>query len=350
MEFANSLLQLVNNLWGLASRPLGYICNLKDNVNSLRNTTDKLKAKSKDVLAMVEGEERGGGVQRTEEVANWLDTVQELVGQVDEILGEARDCDQIKCLSRCLPPNCCSSYKLGKRVDQKLNEVRELLARELEFGVVTLTLPPPPVLEMPMDETVGLDISKFNEVWKWVVDEKQVGVIGLYGTGGVGKTTLMRKIEKELSRANNGFDVVIWVVVSKPVNQDRIQDTIRRRLGIKDEQWEGWSWEERVYHLGQALKRKKFVLLLDDLWARLDLSKIGVPCPGLEDGSKVVLTTRLKPVCDHMRADKTLEVLCLTPKEALELFEKNVGKSLVDCHQEIRDLAKTLPKSAKGCH
>ncbi|KAI6689550.1 hypothetical protein NL676_026378 [Syzygium grande] len=305
MDFANSLLQLVNNLWGLASRPLGFICNLKDNVNSLRNTTDELKAKSETVLARVEREERGGVVQRTKEVAYWLDTVQKLVGRVDQILREAGECDQIKCLSRCLPSNCWSSYKLGKRVDQMLNEVRELQAKELEFGVVTSTLPPPPVLDMPMDETVGPDISKFNKVWKWVVDEKQV-------------------------------------------NQDKIQDTIRGRLGIKDEHWERWSWEDRVYHLCQALKRKKFVLLLDDLWARLDLSKIGVPCPGLEDGSKVVLTTRLKPVCDHMRADKTLEVLCLRPKEALELFEKNVGKSLVDCHQEIRDLAKDIAEECKG--
>ncbi|KAK3428060.1 hypothetical protein EUGRSUZ_F04172 [Eucalyptus grandis] len=348
MDFANSLLQLVSNLWGLASKPLGYICNLKDSVNSLRNANDKLKAKSADVLAMVEREEEGGRAQRTEEVRNWLGKVQEFVDGVDQVLREAEEREQIKCLSRCLQPNCQSSYKLGKRVDQMLNEARELQTKDGEFCVVTSLLPPPPVLDMPMDQPVGLDISKFNEVWKWVVNEKQVGVIGLYGMGGVGKTTFMRSIEKELSRANNGFDIVIWVVVSKPVNKDRIQDTIRRRLGMKDEHWEGWSWDERVYHLCQALTRKKFVLLLDDLWARLDLSKIGIPCLGLESGFKVVFTTRLKHICDQMGASKTLEVQCLTPKESLKLFEKNIGKSLVDCHREIRDLTKDIVEECKG--
>ncbi|KAL3737119.1 hypothetical protein ACJRO7_025959 [Eucalyptus globulus] len=327
MDFANSLLQLVSNLWGLASKPLGYLCNLKDNVNSLRNANDKLKAKSADVLAMVEREEEGGRAQRTEEVRNWLGKVQEFVDGVDQVLREAEGHEQIKCLSRCLPPNCQSIYKLEKRVDQMLNEARELQTKDGEFRVVTSLLRPPPVLDMPMDQPVGLDISKFNEVWKWVVNEKQVRVIGLYGMGGVGKTTFMRSIEKELSHANNGFDIVIWVVVSKP---------------------EGWSSDERVYHLCQALTRKKFVLLLDDLWARLDLSKIGIPWLGLESGFKVVFTTRLTHVCNQMGANKTLEVQCLMPKEALKIFEKNIGKSLVDCDQEIRDLAKDIVEECKG--
>ncbi|KAL3737131.1 hypothetical protein ACJRO7_025971 [Eucalyptus globulus] len=348
MDFANSLLQLVSNLWGLASKPLGYICNMKGNINSLRNANNQLKAKSRDVLARVEHEEEGGRAQRTEEVRNWLGNIQEFVHGVDQVLQEAEEREQIKCLSRCLQPNCQSSHKLGKRVYQMLDEARELQTMDGEFRVVTSLLPPPPVLDMPMDQPVGLDISKFNKVWKWVVNEKQVEVIGLYGMGGVGKTTFMRSIERELSRANNGFHIVIWVVVSRPVNTDRIQDTIRRRLGIKDEHWEGWSWDERIHHLCQALTRKKFVLLLDDLWARLDLSKIGIPCLGLESGFKVVFTTRLKHVCDQMGASKTLEVQCLMPKESLKLFKKNIGKSLVDCHEEIQYLAKDIVEECKG--
>ena len=66
---------------------------------------------------------------------------------------------------------------------------------------------------MSRDKTVGLDRS-LNKVWKRLVDEKEVAVIGLYGTGGVGKTTLMKKINEKLSHANHGFEVVIWVVVS----------------------------------------------------------------------------------------------------------------------------------------
>ncbi|KAI6689557.1 hypothetical protein NL676_026385 [Syzygium grande] len=308
MNFVSSLVELVKVLWGLASKPLGYIYNLKENVVLLRNETEDLKAKSEDVKPRVKREEEGGGVQPTRQVQNRLDMVQEFVGRVDQVLREAEERRRIKCLCGCLPLNCWSSYKLEKRVDQMLNEARELQPKEGEFNVVTLPLPPPRVLKMPMDKTVGLDIF-LRKVWKWLVDEKQVGVIGLYGTGGVGKTILMKRINKELSHANHGFEVVIWMVVSRQVNEDHIQDAIRKRL---------------------------------------DLSNIGVPHYNLENGSKVVLTTRLKHVCDQMGANKTLEVQCLTPEKALKLFKQNVGKSLVDSHREIQDLAKDITEECKG--
>ncbi|KAK3428134.1 hypothetical protein EUGRSUZ_F04244 [Eucalyptus grandis] len=263
--------------------------------------------------------------------------------RTDQILQEARERDEIKCFSRWLSERW-SSYKLGKRV-ANAQAVRQL--QNEKFRDVTSPLPPPSVLKKPMDNAVGLQIS-LNKVLKWLVDEKQVGVIGLYGTGGVGKTTLMKRINEELSHANHKFDVVIWVVVSRQVNEDSIQDAIRKRLNIKDDSWGGWSQDERINYLWERLTDKKFVLLIDDVWARLDLSKIGVPRPSFENGSKVVFTTRSKQVCYQMRADKTFEVECLKFEEALELFENNVGKSTIDSHPDIPMLAKGIAQECKG--
>ncbi|XP_071724086.1 probable disease resistance protein At1g61300 [Rutidosis leptorrhynchoides] len=344
MEFASPLSDLLRYLWGMASTHLGYIYNLERNVNKLRAETEDLNAKSEDVKVGVEREEERGGVHRTREVANWLGKVQKFLGEEDQVLREARERDRIKCLSHCLPQNCWSGYRLGKTVYQMLNEVREL--KKEEFNT-TLSLPPPPVLTMSMDETVGHDIS-FNKVWKWLVDEKKIGVIGLYGTGGVGKTTLMKRINKDLSRANHRFEVVMWVVVSRQVKEDNIQDVIRKRLDIKDEIWERWSQDERVHHLLKFLTQKKFVLLIDDVWAKLDLSKIGVPCSCLGSKSKVVFTTRSKEVCDQMKADRAYQVQCLTLEEALGLFENKVGKLIVHSHPEIRKLAKNIVLECKG--
>ncbi|KAI6689552.1 hypothetical protein NL676_026380 [Syzygium grande] len=350
MECASPLSELVKCFWGLAEKPLCSIYNLKGNVDSLLSATDSLKAVRNDVKARVEREEEGGGARRTNQVVNWLGKVQDFERGVDQVLQETGERDQIKCVSHCLPRNCRSSYKLGKRVDQLLNEARELRHEKGEFSDFTSPLPPPPpplVFEMSIDKTVGLDRS-LNEVWKWLVDEKEAGVIGLYGTGGVGKTTLMKMINEKLSHANHGFEVVIWVVVSRQVNEDSIRDAIRKKLNIKDESWGAWSRDERVHHLLEVLTQKKFMLLIDDLWARLDLSKIGVPRPGLESQSKVVFTTRLEQVCHQMGANEIFEVKCLTPEEALALFENYVGKSTVDSHPEIPKLAKDIAQECKG--
>ncbi|KAL3737191.1 hypothetical protein ACJRO7_026024 [Eucalyptus globulus] len=346
MDFASPLLELVKGLWGLASKPLGYICNPKDIVEALKKETRDLEAMNEDAKERVEREEREGGVRRTNQVENWLCKVQEFEGGVDQVLEEARECDRIKCFSRCLPQNCWSSYKLGKRVDRLLNEARELQGKKREFSDFTSPLPRPPVPAMPMDETVGLDIS-LKKVWEWLMDEKQKGMIGLYGIGGVGKSTLMKMINNELRRANHGFDIVIWVVVSKQVNEDSFRDTIRKGLNITNESWEGWSQDERVSNMSEKLTKKKFVLLIDDVWKRLDLSQIGVPRASLENGSKVVFTTRSKQVCRQMGANET-EVSCLKPEEALTLFEKNIGKSLENCDVDVQCLAKDIAKECKG--
>ncbi|KAF7848278.1 hypothetical protein BT93_L2137 [Corymbia citriodora subsp. variegata] len=348
MDFAAPLSDLVKYLWGLASTPLGYIYNLKDNVRSLDKANENLKALSEDVKARVEREGGGGGAQRTNQVENWLGEVQEFEDGACQVLQEAGERDRIKCLSHCLPRNCWSSYKLGKRVYQLLNEARELQHIKEEISDFTSPLPPPhQVLEMPLDKTVGLD-SSLKIVWKWLVDKKEAGVIGLYGAGGVGKTTLMRRINEKLSHASHGFEVVIWVVVSKQVNEDSIRDTIRKKLNVKDESWEGQSQNERVRLVGEVLSRKKFVLLMDDVWVSLDLHKIGVLHPSLKNGSKVVFTTRSKQVCHHMSADETLEVKCLMPEEALALFENNIGKSSIHSHPEIQELANDIVKECKG--
>ncbi|XP_039171014.1 probable disease resistance protein At1g61300 [Eucalyptus grandis] len=347
MELAGPLLETVKGLWGLASKPVGYIYNLKDNVRLLDEKNKTLKSMSGDVKTKVECEEVEAHVGPTKQVEDWLGRVQKFFGEVDQILREARERDEIKCLSRWLPRNCWSSYKLGKRVDQLLNEMRQLQNEREKFIDLTSPLPPPPVLKKPMDKPVGLDFSP-NKVLKWLVDEKQVGVIGLYGTGGVGKTTFMKRINEELSHANHKFDVVIWVVVSRQVNEDSIQDAIRKRLNITDESWGRWTQDDRINHLLKRLTNKKFVLLIDDVWERLDLSKIGVPPPSFENGSKVVFTTRSEQVCYQMQADKILEVQCLNFKEALALFENNVGKSTIDSHPDILELAKDIVQECKG--
>ncbi|KAL3737213.1 hypothetical protein ACJRO7_026043 [Eucalyptus globulus] len=347
MELAGPLLETVKGLWGLASKPVGYIYNLKDNVRLLDEKNKALKSISGDVKTKVEREEVEAHVGPTKQVEDWLGRVQKFFGEVDQILGEARERDEIKCLGRWLPRNCRSSFKLGKRVDQLLNEVGQLQNEREKFIDLTSLLPPPPVLKKPMDKPVGLDIS-LNKVWKWLVDEKQVGVIGLYGTGGVGKTTLMKRINEELSHANHKFDVVIWVVVSRQVNEDSIQDAIRKRLNIKDESWGGWSQDERINYLWEVLTHKKFVLLIDDVWASMDLSKIGVPRPSFENGSKVVVTTRSEQVCDQMRADRTFEVQCLKFEEAMGLFENNISKLTIHSHPEILELAKDIVGECKG--
>ncbi|KAL7162145.1 hypothetical protein ACSBR2_042593 [Camellia fascicularis] len=59
-----------------------------------------------------------------------------------------------------------------------------------------------------------------------------VGIIGLHRLGGVGKTTLLKQINNKFINNGHGFDIVIWVVVSKDLDTDQVQVSIAEKVGI----------------------------------------------------------------------------------------------------------------------
>lgn len=51
-----------------------------------------------------------------------------------------------------------------------------------------------------------------------------------------------------------------------------------------------------------SLRNRRFLLLLDDVWERLDLTDIGIPPPGAGNKCKIILTTRSREVGRDMDA------------------------------------------------
>ena len=97
------------------------------------------------------------------------------------------------------------------------------------------------------------------------------------------------------------------------------------------------------------MKTKKFVLLLDDIWERLDLTEVGVRCPNGEDNmSKFIFTTRSEDVCHAMETHKHVKIECLALDEALSLFRMKVGENTFNSHPEIPTLAEEIVKERKG--
>ncbi|XP_058074715.1 disease resistance protein RPS5-like [Magnolia sinica] len=160
--------------------------------------------------------------------------------------------------------------------------------------------------------------------------------------GGVGKTTLLKKINIETT---HGFNVVIWVVVSKEVNVGRIKNELGKRLGLIREE-DTNQVEIRASEIHNALSKMKFMLLLDDIWQRLDLELVGIPRPSNE--SKVVFMTRFENVCYEMKAEKKVKVECLGWKEAWDLFRENVGEEALNSCGDIPGRAEPIAKECGG--
>ena len=184
-------------------------------------------------------------------------------------------------------------------------------------------------------------------IWNRLM-ENEVSSMGLYGMGGVGKTTLLTQINNKLFKKKNAFDIVVWIVVSKDFQIQKIQEEIAKKLSLTGQDWNQKDEDQKACDILNVLKRKKFVLLLDDIWAKVDLMKIGVPYPSRENRCKVVFTTRSLEVCGGMGADVEIPVKCLPPHDALELFKKKVGEIMLGSHPNIPELASIVAKTCKG--
>ncbi|KAJ4718432.1 Disease resistance protein [Melia azedarach] len=144
------------------------------------------------------------------------------------------------------------------------------------------------------------------------------------------------------------FDVVIWIVVSRDLQLEKIQHEIGKKIGLWNESWKNRSFEEKARDIFKILGKKKFVFLLDDIWERVDLIKVGVPLPSAKNKCKIVFTTRSSDACGLMEADMKFKVECLTDEAAWKLFQKKVGEDTLNSHPDIPDLAKTVAKECGG--
>ncbi|KAK5844051.1 hypothetical protein PVK06_000186 [Gossypium arboreum] len=110
------------------------------------------------------------------------------------------------------------------------------------------------------------------------------------------------------------------------------------------------SLDEKAEDIFKVLCKKKFALLLDDIWEWFDLTRAGIRIPTQENGSKVIFTTRRVDVCCQMQPnmDNNIGVECLPPGEAFKLFEKKVGSETLRMHPDICKLAEAVVEECAG--
>ncbi|EOA33672.1 hypothetical protein CARUB_v10019851mg [Capsella rubella] len=202
----------------------------------------------------------------------------------------------------------------------------------------------PGVEEMPTQPTVGQE-EMFEKAWKRLMEDG-VGILGLHGMGGVGKTTLFKKIHNKL--LNSTFDVVIWIVVSQGATISKLQEDIAEKLHLCGDEWKNKNDIDKATKIHTVLKGKRFVLMLDDIWEEVDLEAIGVPFPTRENGCKVAFTTRSREVCGRMGDHEPMQVNCLKRDEAWELFKTKVGDNTLRSDPGTVELAKKVAEKCDG--
>ncbi|KAM4092677.1 hypothetical protein ACB094_06G058000 [Castanea mollissima] len=268
---------------------------------NLKRKRELLESREGDIKTKLDSERRQGKIPK-QEVELWLQNVKTVKREIDFGQEPAR----WMFLSR---------MQKGEFAFKKTKEVEELYqAGDFTDGLV-LDLPERIGILMPPSTLVGESTAQRTkkEIIACLLDNN-VGKIGVYGMGGIGKTTVMKEVNNFLLNESNS---VIWVTVSKEFDLIKLQNDIACWLKLELPKFEDEII--RAAKLYTELKDRRYVLILDDVWETFALEKVGIPEPTSANGCKIVLTTRDRGVCLGM-SFKKIKMELLSEEEARELF------------------------------
>ena len=274
--------------------------------------------------------------------AKWLTRADGFIQDASNLLE-----DEKKARKSCfngLCPNLKSRYQLSRAASKKAGVADKTHEDGLQIKKVSYRPPLQEIRSAP-SEALPSRLLALNEVME-ALRKENINKIGVWGLGGVGKSTLVKQVAEQAAQEKL-FDKVLTASVLQTPDFKRIQGELADMLGMKfDEE----SEKGRATRLHKRMKDEKTILvILDDLWEELDLAKIGIPSPADHHvGCKLLLTSRNRDVLSNqMGTQKDFLVEHLKEDEAWILFENRAGDSIKN-NPDLQPIAMDIAKECEG--
>ncbi|PKI38617.1 TMV resistance protein N-like isoform X2 [Punica granatum] len=171
---------------------------------------------------------------------------------------------------------------------------------------------------------VGID-DRVKEVMKLLeVGGNDVRIVGIWGMGGIGKTTLAKLIYNQIVEnfEQSSFLNDIRETSRTPRGLQYLQSRLVSDILRRDRE-EYANVEEGINVLKNRLRYKKALILLDDVDHVKQLKALAGDVHWFARGSRIIVTTREKEILDQFQVRDTYEVTLLNKDQAFDLFCKH---------------------------
>nr|XP_043623184.1 putative disease resistance protein At3g14460 [Erigeron canadensis]XP_043623185.1 putative disease resistance protein At3g14460 [Erigeron canadensis] len=315
-------------------------------------------------------------------VKNWLNRLQHLAYDIDDILDSLATDDAInhelteesqesvvKKVKRKLIPTCCtSSFSSSSTTNMhhKLNDIitklQELYEEKSNLGLTVKDkkskninrIYQTSLFDSP-NSIVGREAEKEIMLQKLLGDEpsdqNNFSIIPIVGMGGIGKTTLARLLYNE-PKVKQHFELRAWVCVSDEFDSFSISKVIYEATASEEKKEKKFADLNLLQEaLRDQLMGKQFLLVLDDVWSEriVDWNTLVPPFHAVAPGSKIIITTRKTQLLQQLGNDNPYELNKLSQEDALSLFAQHaLGATNFQSYPTLRLYGEGIVRKCDG--
>ncbi|KAK2652993.1 hypothetical protein Ddye_012849 [Dipteronia dyeriana] len=291
-------------------------------------------------------------------IQNWVSDIRELAYDIEDVLYTFHLKVQRK--TGCFY-SVCSVFGMGKQIEKFKSRLEDLVDRRGQYGLLEDTGGSNPFggLREPSRSISEENVVGFEDEARKLLDElfdndPQRLVISIYGMGGSGKTTLARILYHHIE-VHWRFDCRGWVCVSENYTIRDLFVKIINSFGfesIKTDGLEKMTEEDLERYLYNFLQGKSYIVVIDDVWKKEVWWRLKTAFPDNGNGSRVIITTRIKEVAEHsderthahelggLKPDKSWQLFC---EKAFKNFDMNERLRLEVLGIDIVKLCNGLP-------
>ncbi|CAH1440693.1 unnamed protein product [Lactuca virosa] len=303
----------------------------------------------------------------------WVNNLQDLAYDIDDVLDDLateairRNLNKEALASTSTGkllkffPNCCTNFTphnfmYGRKMSSKLDEITtklcDLVDQRKGLGL-NVNVERSNITERRLEQTslvveskiMGREGDKVALMGKLLRNEEcdqNVSIVSIVGMGGIGKTTLAKLLYNE-QEVKDHFELRAWVCISEEFDVFNISNAIFEALGGDNKRFS--NLDPLHVALKEKLSKKRFMLVLDDVWNE-DHSKwellqspllVGAP------GSRIIVTTRSTMVASLMDSEESYGLDVLSNEDALSLFSQHaVGEKNFEKHPTLKSLGEGM--------
>nr|GMD93163.1 putative late blight resistance protein homolog R1B-14 [Ipomoea batatas] len=188
------------------------------------------------------------------------------------------------------------------------------------------------------DKVVGFKKEAETIINQLIYGSKEREVVLITGMGGLGKTTLARRVYEEKNVANH-FHNSAWCTVSQEYNYKDLLNKIYSQVCGR---------EIEIGNVAEGLRKslmgRRYLIVLDDIWSVEAWEELNRVFPSCDNGSRIVLTSKQERVISDAKH------ICLplfTVDESWELLQVKLFKGS-RCPEELENVERKISKHCGG--